>query len=217
MEYLVTMTIEVPDDVDGAEVAEVRDREAAHTRALAREGRVIRLWRPPLDPGEWRTLGLFVADGPAELEGTLAAMPLRVWRTDEGTPLEPHPNDPGSGRVALDRCDVEFLTTFLLRIPPAASPDTVAALAAGEATRARQLAEEGRLLRLWTLPGDGGNLGHWQAPDRDRMRATLQSLPMAGWLSVRTVPLARHPGDPATAEWQGAADGANGVGRGARG
>jgi muconolactone D-isomerase len=26
----------------------------------------------------------------------LASMPLRIWRTDEVTPLSPHPNDPSS-------------------------------------------------------------------------------------------------------------------------
>src|SRR4051794_14551025 len=76
MEYLVTMTTRVPDDVSEGDVADVREREAAHTRELARAGRVLRLWRPPLAPGEWRTIGLFVADGPTELEQILAAMPL---------------------------------------------------------------------------------------------------------------------------------------------
>jgi muconolactone D-isomerase len=31
----------------------------------------------------------------AQLEQVLASMPLRVWRTDEVTPLAPHPSDPG--------------------------------------------------------------------------------------------------------------------------
>ena len=57
---------------------------------------------PRLPPGEWRTLGLFTADSAEELEKTLAGMPLRVWRTDTVTPLFPHPNDPGSGRVPRD-------------------------------------------------------------------------------------------------------------------
>jgi muconolactone delta-isomerase len=29
-----------------------------------------------------------------QLEEVLASMPLRVWRTEEVTPLSPHPNDP---------------------------------------------------------------------------------------------------------------------------
>ena len=54
----------------------------------------MRLWHPPLKPGEWRTLGLFAADDNVELEEVLASMPLRVWRTDQVTPLSPHPDDP---------------------------------------------------------------------------------------------------------------------------
>jgi muconolactone D-isomerase len=99
MEYLVTMTTQVPDGVSESAVAAMRAREAAHTAELARDGPVVRLWRPPLRSGEWRTLGLFSADSAEELEETLAGMPLRVWRTDTVTPLFPHPNDPGAGRV----------------------------------------------------------------------------------------------------------------------
>jgi muconolactone D-isomerase len=83
MDHLVTMTTQVPDGVTDAAVAAVRGREAAHTAELARAGRVLRLWRPPLRPGEWRTLGLFTADGAEELLG--------VWRTDTATPLLAHP------------------------------------------------------------------------------------------------------------------------------
>ncbi|HWD78776.1 MAG TPA: muconolactone Delta-isomerase family protein [Kribbella sp.] len=95
MEYLVTMTTRVPEGVTDAEVAEVRAREAAHTAELAQQGHVRRLWRPPLAPGEWRTIGLFAADGADALESVLASMPLRIWRTDEVTELGVHPNDPG--------------------------------------------------------------------------------------------------------------------------
>jgi len=100
MEFLVTMTTTVPDGTTPAEVADMRSREAANTRVLAAQGRVLRLWRPPLAPGEWRTIGLFAAAGPEELEAALATMPLRAWRVDEVTPLSPHPNDPG--RAATD-------------------------------------------------------------------------------------------------------------------
>jgi muconolactone D-isomerase len=84
VEFLVTMTTHVP------------DREAAHSLELASEGHLLRLWRPPLQPGEWRTLGLFSAADRAELESVLVSMPLRVWRTDEVAELSPRPNDPGS-------------------------------------------------------------------------------------------------------------------------
>jgi muconolactone D-isomerase len=94
MEFLVTMVTHVPDGASPAEVDDMRTREAARARELAAEGHLLRLWRPPLQPGEWRTLGLFAADDAARLEEVLASMPLRVWRTDEVTPLSVHPNDP---------------------------------------------------------------------------------------------------------------------------
>jgi muconolactone D-isomerase len=94
MEYLVSMTTHVPDGTSDQAVAQMRAREAAHSEQLAAEGHLLRLWRPPLQPGEWRTLGLFAADDDDQLEKVLASMPLRVWRTDEVTPLSPHPNDP---------------------------------------------------------------------------------------------------------------------------
>ncbi len=94
MEYLVTMTTNVPDGTPEESVNQIRVREAARARQLAAQGQLLRLWRPPLQPGEWRTLGLFAADDARQLEGILASMPLRVWRTDAVTPLSPHPNDP---------------------------------------------------------------------------------------------------------------------------
>src|ERR1022692_1933084 len=94
MEYLVTMTTHVPDGTSEVAVQEIRTREAERSRELATQGHLLRLWRPTLQPGEWRTLGLFAADDGAQLEEVLASMPLRVWRTDEVTPLAPHPSDP---------------------------------------------------------------------------------------------------------------------------
>ncbi len=94
MEYLVTMTTHVPDGTPDQAVDDIKAREAAHSSELAAQGHLLRLWRPPLKPGEWRTLGLFSADDADQLERVLASMPLRIWRTDEVMPLGPHPNDP---------------------------------------------------------------------------------------------------------------------------
>ena len=94
MDYLVTMTTRVPEGTAEQAVDEVKAREAAHSADLAAQGYLRRLWRPPLRPGEWRTLGLFTAGSAAELEEVLASMPLRIWRTDEVTSLGPHANDP---------------------------------------------------------------------------------------------------------------------------
>jgi muconolactone delta-isomerase len=59
MEYLVSMTTHIPDGTSEEAVQEIRAREAAHSRKLAGQGHLLRLWRAPLQPGEWRTLGLF--------------------------------------------------------------------------------------------------------------------------------------------------------------
>lgn len=96
MEFLVDMVTSVPEGTSEKAVAEIRTREAARSRELAAQGNLLRLWRPPLAPGEWRTWGLFSADDAEELERVLASMPLRVWRRDKVTPLSPHPSDPGS-------------------------------------------------------------------------------------------------------------------------
>lgn len=202
MEYLVTMTTQVPEGTPASEVDDVRAREAAHTRELAAQGRVLRLWRPPLGPGEWRTIGLFTADGPEDLERTLASMPLRVWRTDEPVALGAHPNDPGPGTVPLAPTDGEYLVTFIVRIPEGTDAQTIETMTAGEAKAAREAATEGRLVRLWTLIGrQGRNPSLWQAPTPDALHKLLGSLPMtkAGWLTTEIVPLTRHPSDPSTA------------------
>jgi muconolactone delta-isomerase len=191
MDYLVTMTTHVPDGVTEAAVAAVREREAAHTADLARAGSVLRLWRPPLRPGEWRTLGLFAAADDEQLEQILDGMPLRIWRTDVVTPLGLHPDDPGPGRVALDPQRTEFLTTLALDNLPADD-----ALAAREARHAKELAAGAYLIRLWTLPGPGRSLGLWQAADAEQMAGLIRSLPMSDWLTVDTVPLTAHPSDP---------------------
>ncbi|HEY2550315.1 MAG TPA: muconolactone Delta-isomerase family protein [Streptosporangiaceae bacterium] len=96
MEYLVSMITQVPEGTPGEAVDRVRAAEAARSRELAAQGHLLRLWRPPLRPGEWRTLGLFAASDDGQLEEVLASMPLRVWRADEVTPLSPHPSDPAS-------------------------------------------------------------------------------------------------------------------------
>jgi len=94
MEYLVTMTTSVPEGAPENAVDDMRVREAARSKELAAQGNLLRLWRPPLRPGDWRALGLFAADDEEQLEQVLQSMPLRVWRTDEVVPLSPHPNDP---------------------------------------------------------------------------------------------------------------------------
>ena len=202
MEYLLTMTTQVPEGTSEAAVQDIRTREAARSRELAAQGHLLRLWRPPLQPGEWRTLGLFAADDGAQLEEVLASMPLRVWRTDEVTPLSPHPNDPARqtdkpGLPAPEAGESEFLNTFSVTVPAGTPSQDVDATTAREADHARELAGQGHLLRLCKLPGQLPRaLGLSRAHDTAGMQAILAALPLYAWMSVQTTPLTPHPSDP---------------------
>ena len=165
MQYLVTMTTHVPEGTPEEDVQEISKREAAHSRELAAQGHLLRLWRPPLQPGEWRTLGLFAAADGDQLEKVLAWMPLRVWRTDEVTPLSPHPNDPA---MPAGQGAPEFLTTFTVIIPDGTPAQAVADAEAREAAAREELAGQGHLRRLWALPGEGRALGLWRGRDPGR-------------------------------------------------
>jgi muconolactone delta-isomerase len=83
-------------------------------------------------------------------------------------------------------------------------PETPAAVVddtmAREALRARELAGQGHLLRLWALPGKPGRrrtLGLWRARDAAEMAAVVEALPLYAWMDVDTTPLTVHPNDPA--------------------
>jgi muconolactone delta-isomerase len=202
MHYLVTMTTHVPSGASDEAIEEIRSREANRSRELASRGLLLRLWRPPLQPGEWRTLGLFNANDSWQLDSILQSMPLRVWRMDQVTPLSAHPNDPvGQDEVPTSFSSksngAEFLTTFIDDVPTDTPDEAIAAAAGDEADRARELATQGHLLRLWTLPGVGHALGLWWAIDTAEMSAILASLPLFAWMRVETTPLSPHPNDPA--------------------
>jgi muconolactone delta-isomerase len=97
MEFLVDMVTTVPDGTTAETVADTKRREAARVAELAAQGRILRLWKPPEAPGEWRTLGLYDAADEDELQQVLASMPLHKWMAVTITPFTPHPSDPGRG------------------------------------------------------------------------------------------------------------------------
>ena len=98
---------------------------------------------------------------------------------------------------------MEFLTTFEVTFPDGVSEQEVVDIKAREADRTRELAEQGYLARLWTLPPKAGSwlaLSLWQARDWEELQAILKSLPMDKWMTTETTPLTEHPNDPAKAE-----------------
>lgn len=200
MEFLVTMTTRVPPGTTEQAVTEVRQREAAHSEELAARGSLRRLWRPPLKPGEWRTLGLFAADDADELEGVLASMPLRIWRTDEVEPLSPHANDPALPGVGVGH---EFLIAMTVAVPDGTPSSAVDDRFNREALRARELSIQGHLRRLWTMATEEPvlrTLGLWNAGGSVEMGAIVESLPLYAWMTATTTELSPHPSDPVTPE-----------------
>jgi muconolactone delta-isomerase len=99
MEFLVQFDIHVPEGTAESDVEKRRSAEAAAAAELAREGQLVRVWKPSPAPGEWKVLSLFRADSAAQLDGILDSLPLRSWMQITVTPLEPHPSDPAGMRV----------------------------------------------------------------------------------------------------------------------
>jgi muconolactone delta-isomerase len=98
MEFLVGFDVSIPEGTPESEVADRVSAEATASAGLARKGQLLRLWRPPVGPGENKAVGVYRADSEAELDGLLGALPLNEWMQITVTPLEPHPNDPASPR-----------------------------------------------------------------------------------------------------------------------
>jgi len=53
---------------------------------------LVQLWRPPLGPDEWCSIGLFKASSEADHK-ILDSLSLHIWMKVTITPLTPHPND----------------------------------------------------------------------------------------------------------------------------
>jgi muconolactone delta-isomerase len=110
MEFLVGFDVTIADGTPESEVRERVSAAAIAAAGLACQGHLVRLWRPPVAPGESKPVGLYRIDGEAELDGLLAALPLDGWMQVTVTPLEPHPNDPASPRPSVFRLPDPRLT-----------------------------------------------------------------------------------------------------------
>lgn len=95
-EYLVELTTVIPDETPKDVIDDTIAREAVRARELAAQGHVLRMWRPPLKPGERKALGLWSAESEEQLRELLNTLPLHVWFSIKITPLSPHPNDPAA-------------------------------------------------------------------------------------------------------------------------
>jgi muconolactone D-isomerase len=74
VEFLADMTTSVPAGTPESEVEDTKVREAIRAAELAAQGHLFRLWKSPVEAGEWRTLGLWRADDESQLQGVLATL-----------------------------------------------------------------------------------------------------------------------------------------------
>jgi muconolactone D-isomerase len=91
---------------------------------------------------------------------------------------------------------MEFLVRIQVEWPTDGDPDELARLMAAERQRAKELSAEGRIRRLWRIPGRTANWGIWEAPDATALHEALSSLPLYRWVKIDVHPLAQHPADP---------------------
>jgi muconolactone D-isomerase len=91
---------------------------------------------------------------------------------------------------------MDFLVEIVVRLPPDTPAARKAELVAAEAARAKELAAQGTIYRLWRIPGRWANVGIWRAEDATALHEALSSLPLYAWLEVDVTPLAHHPSDP---------------------
>ena len=91
---------------------------------------------------------------------------------------------------------MQFLLHIEVTWPPDGDPGEKDRRIAAEALRARELAAEGVIKRLWRIPGQWATWGLWEAADATALHAAITSLPMWPYLDVEVFPLADHPNDP---------------------
>ncbi len=91
---------------------------------------------------------------------------------------------------------MEFLVHIEVRYPADGDPDELQRLGTAERIRGKELVAEGRIRRMWRIPGRTANWGIWEAPDATALHAALMSLPFYKWLQIEVHPLAQHPTDP---------------------
>jgi muconolactone delta-isomerase len=92
---------------------------------------------------------------------------------------------------------VEFLTEVTITAPAGTPDDGVQTATDAERARARELADQGHLVRIWRPRRPGWtNVGLWRATDEAELRSILESLPLFPWMSIEIRPLDPHPSDP---------------------
>ncbi|WP_423058863.1 muconolactone Delta-isomerase [Brevibacterium linens] len=91
---------------------------------------------------------------------------------------------------------VEFLVSIQISWPPDKTAEEREEVYAKELLQGQLLAKQGKLVRLWRVPGRWANWSLYQVRDATELHEALSSLPLYPWMDIQVHPLADHPNDP---------------------
>lgn len=97
---------------------------------------------------------------------------------------------------AISPVSREFLVRIELSAPPDIQSGELSRLRQQEAIRARELAQQGALVRLWRASSKWGNWGLWRCQTKEELMRLLDSLPLRPLMAIEVHDLAPHPSDP---------------------
>ena len=80
-----------------------------------------------------------------------------------------------------------------VKIPDGIDPAKLEELKIKEKATSTGYQESGEWVHLWRVAGKFGNVSIFDVADHDRLHEILWSLPLFPFMTVRVIPLARHP------------------------
>jgi muconolactone D-isomerase len=88
VEFLVSIEVRTPPDMDPDRLAALQSAEAARARELVEQGTLRRIWRIP---GRRANVSLYEAPDPTALHAALTSLPLHPWLDVQVQALAIHP------------------------------------------------------------------------------------------------------------------------------
>jgi len=91
---------------------------------------------------------------------------------------------------------MEYLVHIEIEWPASNDPKLKEEIFAAELLQGQKLAREGKLKRLWRIPGRWANWSLYDVADATELHEALSSLPLYPWMNIQVHALAQHPNDP---------------------
>ena len=200
MEYLVTMTTLVPEGTPDEAVDEIRAARPAPLASSPRKVTCFASGAHRCNLANGARSGSSPRTMPRSSRKCSPRCRCRVWRSDEVTPLSPHPNDPKPARTGGK--GVEFMVRLEITAPEGTTVETVEQLKQREAARVGELrgARARRAICCGARRPSPVSGARWacgvREPTRPRCKRSWSRCPLYDWFTVDITPLSPHPNDP---------------------